>query len=274
MNLKNHLLLLTACLTCTLLNRPLPALATVTDRQWTVDNTKRTGILCTPDPTAHQPPAGWPVVFVFHGHGGSAQMIRHQFQIDILWPDAVVVYLQGLPTVGQITDPQGNGAGWDSIDTTDKNRDLRFYDTVLKDLTDNQHINPKRVFSTGHSNGGGFKFTLWAHRGDTLAAIAASSSIAALKDWPLLKPKPALMSSGRNDPLVKFTWQTRMIDYLKSLNKVSADGKPWNPNGAWYASDTGTPLATLIHDGGHPPPPDIGQRVVDFFKTVSPCDTK
>jgi polyhydroxybutyrate depolymerase len=257
-----------------LLAVPIGIRAAATDRQWDVDGSTRTGILCTPEPTAHQPAAGWPLVFVFHGHGGSAKQIRRQFKTDTLWPEAVVVYLQGLPTVGQITDPQGTKAGWDSIDTTDKNRDLRLYDLVLKDLIDHQHIDPKRVFSTGHSNGGGFTFTLWAHRGHTLAGVAASSAIAPQKEWPLLKPKPAMMSSGRNDPLVKFDWQSKMMDKIKSINGVTTAGKAWGTNGTWYASDAGTPLATLIHDGGHAPPTDIGQRVVDFFKTVSPGESK
>jgi polyhydroxybutyrate depolymerase len=145
---------------------------------------------------------------------------------------------------------------------------------VLKDMIEDQHIDPKRVFSTGHSNGGGFTFTLWAHRGNTLAAIAASSSIAPVKEWPLLKPKPAMMSCGRNDPLVKFEWQSKMIDQLKTLNGIAMDGKPWGKDGMWYASDHGNPLVTIIHDGGHPPPANIGQRVVEFFKTVSPGEAK
>lgn len=113
-----------------------------TDQQWMVDGTKRTGMIYVPGDAVSRPAAGWPTVFVFHGHGGSVDNIRHQFRTDTLWPQAVVVYLQGLPTVGQITDEQGIRAGWDSIDTSDKNRDLRLYDAVLKDLIDHQHIDP------------------------------------------------------------------------------------------------------------------------------------
>lgn len=269
MTSRIFLLVLTALFGC-----DLSAQAAADHREWDVDGTKRTGIVCTPDATDHRPAAGWPAVFVFHGHGGSAENIRRQFQTDTVWPDAVVVYLQGLPTVGQLTDPQGEKAGWDSGDPPDMNKDISFYDVVLKDLIDHQHIDTKRVFSTGHSNGGGFTFTLWVYRGDTLAAIAASSSLASPKTWPLLKPKPALMSSGRNDPLVKFEWQSKMIDRLKTLNHVAAEGKPWGRDGTWYASDAGTPLATIITDGGHAPPKDIGQRVVEFFKTVSPGEGK
>jgi polyhydroxybutyrate depolymerase len=269
MSFKNVLLLLAP-----LLGFALPGMAAVNDRQWDVDGTTRTGIVCTPDADTQAPAAGWPVVFVFHGHGGSAQFIRRQFRIDTLWPQAVVVYLQGLPTVGQLTDPDGSRTGWDSIDTSDSNRDLRFYDVVLKSLIDHEHIDNRRVFCTGHSNGGGFTFTLWAHRGKTLAAIAASSSIAAPKDWPLLTAKPALMSCGRNDPLVKFAWQSKMIDRLKSLNAVATSGKSWGEDGTWYDSESGTPLATIITDGAHAPPADIGARIVAFFKSVSAGEVK
>ena len=185
-----------------------------------------------------------------------------------------MVYLQGLPTVGVLNDSQGDRAGWDLVNASDKNKDLRFYDVVRNDLIDHQHIDAKRVFCTGHSNGGAFTFKLWAHRGDTLAAIAASSSIAVVEDRPLLKPKPAMMSCGRDDPMVNFSWQSRMIDRLKTLNGVAADGKPWGRDGTWYASGGGTPLATIIYDGGHPPPAGIGERIVEFFKTVSPGDGK
>jgi len=269
MKFKNCLLSMAVCFGCV-----ASLTAAENDRVWDVDGTQRTGLVCTPDASEHQPTAGWPVVFAFHGHGGSAQNIRRQFQIDTFWPDAVVVYLQGLATVGVLNDSQGDRAGWDLVDATDKNKDIRFYDVVLKNLMDHQHIDTKRVFCTGHSNGGAFTFKLWAHRGNTLGAIAASSSIAVVEDRPLLKPKPAMMSCGRDDPMVNFSWQSRMIDRLKTLNGVVADGKPWGRDGMWYASDEGTPLATIIYDGGHPPPAGIGERIVEFFKTVSPGDGK
>jgi hypothetical protein len=82
------------------------------------------------------------------------------------------------------------------------------------------------------------------------------------------------MSSGRNDPLVKFQWQSQMMEELKKLHQTATDGKAWGPNGTWYESDHATPLATIIYDGGHAPPPDLGQRIVEFFKTVSPDPAK
>ena len=247
---------------------PARAAAAADERQWTVDGIQRTGLVVTPAADVRRPAAGWPVVFVFHGHGGTARGARRQFQVDTLWPEAVVVYLQGLPTVGPLTDPAGVRAGWDMAHPAEANRDVRLYDVVRRDLIGHDHADPRRVFVAGHSNGGGFAFVLWADRGDMLAAVAVSSSVAPAKDRPRLQPKPALMSSGRADPLVKFEWQAKMVDRLKVVNGVDATGRPWGENGTWYPSGGGTPLATIVTDGGHAPPPHFGERVVEFFKAV------
>src|SRR5262245_1641470 len=53
------------------------------------------------------PATGVPLVLVFHGHGGTAGIYARWLGIHELWPEAVVVYLQGLPGVGVITDPSG-----------------------------------------------------------------------------------------------------------------------------------------------------------------------
>lgn len=47
--------------------------------------------------------SGAPVVFVFHGHGGTAQNVARRFRIHELWPEATVVYMQGEPGVQGIT---------------------------------------------------------------------------------------------------------------------------------------------------------------------------
>ena len=39
-----------------------------------------------------------PLIFVFHGHGDNAWFATEQFPFQNLWPAAVVVFPQGLPT--------------------------------------------------------------------------------------------------------------------------------------------------------------------------------
>lgn len=246
------------------------ALADINQREWTIDGVQRTGLVYTPDATSKRPEAGWPTVFVFHGHMGNGQQVRRGFKIDTLWPDAIVVYLNGLPTVTPLVDKEGRFPGWDMTTPPEKNKDVKLFDAVLKDLINHDHADAKRVFCTGHSNGGGFTYTLWCFRGDTLAGVAPCSAAVTTSTWKL-PPKPALISAGRNDPIVRFAWQDKTIDLVKKTDSITGTGKPWgDKDGIWYDSPTHTPLVTLIYDGGHAPPKYIGDRVVEFFKAVSP----
>ena len=75
----------------------------------TVDGVARSGFVYTPS-TAKETPA--PVVFVWHGHGGTAQNAARSFAMYQHMPEAISVYLQGLNTPGQLTDPEGKKPGW------------------------------------------------------------------------------------------------------------------------------------------------------------------
>ncbi|MEI9893131.1 MAG: hypothetical protein WDN28_04275 [Chthoniobacter sp.] len=102
-----------------------------------------------------------PVIFAFHGHGGTMAYAERKFGYHTLWPEAVVVYPQGLPTAGKLTDPEGKKAGWQFAAGDYGDRDLKFFDSILTSLRQDYHVDDKRIFVTGHSNGGGFTYLLW-----------------------------------------------------------------------------------------------------------------
>ncbi|MCP5522580.1 MAG: hypothetical protein H7A46_13650 [Verrucomicrobiales bacterium] len=97
-------------------------------RDWTVDGMSREALVVLPE----RPPSdkGAPLVFVFHGHGGSMQNAQRSFHLHTVWPEAIVVYPQGLKTPGQLTDPQGRRAGWQHAPGTQGDRDLKFFQQV------------------------------------------------------------------------------------------------------------------------------------------------
>ena len=140
------------------------------------------------------------------------------------WPEAISVYMQGLDTPGQLTDPAGTRAGWQAAVGDQGDRDLKFFDAMLAELKKDYQVDTKRIYCTGHSNGGGFTYLLWATRGDTFAAVAPSSAVG-LRELKDLKPKPVLHVAGRKDELVKFEWQERMIDALRKVNGCEGEGK-------------------------------------------------
>lgn len=225
----------------------------------------REALACIPATAKDQPT---PVVFVFHGHGGSALNAISRFPMNRQWPEAISVYMQGLNTPGRLTDPQGKAPGWQKYLGDQQDRDLKFFDAVLARLKQDYKVDAKRVFSTGHSNGGAFTYVLWAERGDVLAAVAPCAGIAA-ESLPRLKPKPVMHIAGEKDPLVKFDWQERTIIAVRKLNGCDAEGKRWETYCTLYPSKTGTPVVAFIHPGGHVVPLGAPALIVRFFKEVS-----
>jgi polyhydroxybutyrate depolymerase len=143
-------------------------------RHWDVDGVRREALVVIPEATADDQPA--PVVFVFHGHGGTSRQAARSFGLHTHWPEAIVVYPQGLPTPGRLTDPEGKRNGWQHAAGEQEDRDLKFFDAMLASLKSEHEIDEARIYSTGHSNGGGFTYLLWASRPDVFAAVAPSSA--------------------------------------------------------------------------------------------------
>jgi len=208
-----------------------------------------------------------PVVFAFHGHGGSMQNVARTFSYQTCWPEAIVVYLQGLNTPGRLTDPEGKRPGWQHAPGDQGDRDLKFFDAVLASLQQDYRVDAKRLYATGHSNGGGFTYLLWAARGDRFAAFGPSASAAAARLQASLKPKPVLHVAGENDALVKFAWQQQTMDGLRKLNQCG-EGQPWESEKGCtvYPSKLAAPVVTFIHPGTHRFPPEAPALIVKFFK--------
>jgi polyhydroxybutyrate depolymerase len=226
-----------------------------------VDGVTRTGVLFTPQGM----PANAPLVLVFHGHGGTAEHMARTFQVHRSWPEAVVLYLQGLPAPGLLVDPEGRFPGWQSSQGAQDDRDLKLFDAALARVFADTKADAKRVFVTGHSNGGVFTYLLWAARGEKVAAVAPSAASAG----PLLaslKPKPFMQIAGEADALVRFAWQRQTMDGLRRLNGCAAEGTAWAPLVTLYASKTGTPCLEYIHPGGHVLPREAPALVAKFFK--------
>jgi polyhydroxybutyrate depolymerase len=230
---------------------------------FTVENVERGAEIYVPS-AAKETAA--PVVFVFHGHGGTALNAARTFAIQRHWPEAIVVYMQGLNTPGQLTDPEGKKPGWQHAAGAEGDRDLKFFDAVLAKLKADYRVDARRIYATGHSNGGSFTYLLWAERGETFAAVAPSGSVAPRESISKLKAKPVLHIAGRTDPLVKFEWQERMMEVARKLDGCDATGSGWGKNATLYPSKGGTPMVAYVHEGGHEFPAAAPEWIVRFFQ--------
>jgi polyhydroxybutyrate depolymerase len=226
--------------------------------EWKVGDLTREALVVAPaKPTEHPP-----VVFAFHGHGGTMQGAVKSFKLAGVWPEAVAVHMQGLPCPSPV-DPEGKRSGW-AINPGDlDDRDLKFFDAVLAPVKQKYGIDEKRIYATGHSNGARFTYLLLAQRPEVFAAFAP---VAAPAGKVTLKPAPVFHVAGQNDKTAPFDLQMKTIEEMKVVNGCEKAGTEWDKLCTLYTSKTGTPLVTMIHPGGHAVPAEAPALIVKFFK--------
>lgn len=228
-------------------------------REWIVDGVKRQAIIKLPVKKGAGPV---PVIFGLHGHGGSMHnYARHDLQK--YWPEALIVSPQGLPTPGK-TDPKGERSGWQKEKGDQKDRDLHFIDAILKTLHEDYQIDDQRIYVTGHSNGGGFTYLLWATRSQVFAAYAPCA--AGMRYRTDLPPAPVFHLAGEKDPVVPFENQKRSMEAVKKNNQCESEGKEWAPRCKLYTSKVGAPFISYIHPGNHKYPDEANKLIVRFFQ--------
>jgi polyhydroxybutyrate depolymerase len=231
-------------------------------RTWEVGGVKREAIIYTPTKNSE---GKVPLVFDFHGHGGTARHAARAHHLHEAWPEAIVVYMQGLNTPGRLTDPEGKKTGWQSGPGAQNDRDLHFFDAVLASMKKDYPVDVNRIYATGHSNGGAFTYLLWAKRGDTFAAFAPVAASAGIY-FVDAKPKPVFHAASEKDPLVTFAMQTRTLDRVKKLNSCQDQGEPWAKGCLRYPSKNDSPVVIYLHEEGHKYPEPTPKLIVKFFQ--------
>jgi polyhydroxybutyrate depolymerase len=177
-----------------------------------------------------------------------------------VWPDAIVVYMDGL---GRLP---GGGGAFQTADTTNKNRDLRFFDTALASLRTQFRVDDARVYATGFSNGAKFSYLLWATRPSTFAAFAPVAGMLA-DGLTLPMPKPVIHIGARQDHQNDIALQLKSIELARRTDEASGTGKGCGANCTTYAGKDGVTVMTVLHPGGHVYPPDATALIVNFLKS-------
>lgn len=181
------------------------------------------------------------------------------------WPEAIVVYPQGLPTPGIIMDFEGKKAGWQNQAGQKGDRDLKFVDAILKTLREKYSIDENRIYATGFSNGGLFSYLLLSQRSNVFAAVAPGGAVL-LPQVPLTRSRPVFHYGGKSDRLARFEKQQATIDQIRKFNDCSDQGESCGENCTLYSSSKGAPLETFIHPFGHFYPPAVSPLIVKFFQ--------
>ena len=211
-------------------------------KEWTIKGVKRTAVVVLPAKTE-----GAPIVFGFHGHGGNGGICARRWNLQALWPEAIVVYPNGLPTKTP-RDPDGGKPGWMMFGGgLIANRDLELFDAMLETAKREWRVDEKRLYCTGHSNGGGFTYYLWGQKPELFAALGVVAG-AGERLVRGAKPCPLMHIGAKNDPIVKWDSQQAAIDAAKRINGEKA------------------PVEVVLHENGHEYPKFAPEKLVGFFK--------
>lgn len=242
--------------------------------EWHISGTEREALVHLPTGSGSEKA---PVIFAFHGHGGTNLSFAEKgFELE--WPRAIVVYPQGLPTKSH-DDREGKKYGWQhevgevNNHTKVKDQDIKFFDAMLSTFERRYNANPKEIFVHGWSNGGSFIYNvLWPERGNKLAAISsASATLLATKEKNRL---PVMHIAGKFDPLVKFIFSLQSLKAVLNLNRCNLNANKWGieKDGIYatrYWSPLHSPVVFLQYYGGHEYPSDVAPLIVKFFKSVA-----
>lgn len=140
-----------------------------------------------------------PVVLNFHGGGGSAQA---QAKLSGMNRSAnrnnfIVVYPNG---TGGLAGVQTFNAGTCCGYASDNNiSDVAFASAIIDDLIANYRVNRRRIYATGHSNGGMLAYRLACDLSERIAAVASVAGPLGMSDCHPTRPVSILHFHGTAD---------------------------------------------------------------------------
>lgn len=118
------------------------------------------------------------LIIAMHGGGGSAS----QFESSTLLTEKanaskfIVVYPEGVEGTGVFKARTWNAGTCCDYSVIKNINDVKFISTLIDKLVSTFKINPKKVYATGHSNGGMMAYRLACELSSKIAAIAPNSS--------------------------------------------------------------------------------------------------
>lgn len=214
-------------------------------------------------PPGYDPDRAYPLVFGFHGGGGTGAGSQGYWGLDqAVGSDAIVVYPDGLPefeggdTVW-LLDPAGEG--------------FVFFDDLLAHLEANLCVDRSRVFATGWSMGGFMTNSLGCYRSDVLTAIASvSGGVAGPKPPEPPYPEcvaeiPAMVIHGASDSVIPAALGEEMRDVFVANNGCATTSATTSPAPCVAYDDCSSATLWCEFAGDHIWPDFAGAGVWAFF---------
>ena len=151
-------------------------------------------------PAAYNASTAHPLVLNLHGYTSNAQQEEIYTQMDASSDqnNYIVVYPNGIANYWNSWGPAG---------TTYGANDVKFLTELIDTISARYHVNPKRVYSCGMSNGGYMTYTLACNLANKLAAIASVAGTMSNYTYAhcnVSRHIPVMHVHGTTDPVVSY----------------------------------------------------------------------
>jgi polyhydroxybutyrate depolymerase len=203
-------------------------------RTLTVDARERSYLVHVPPKYNHEQLT--PVVLIFHGAGTNADITVPFTGLNKKSDEAgfIAVYANGTGTAPFLT---WNAGGWQGKNADKRADDVKYVVTLLEDLATVIHVDAKRVYATGISNGGMMCYRLAAELSDRIAAIAPIAGTMAIEEAKPKRPVSVMHFHGKADTIVPFagpnTGTPRFLTFKSVEESITVwrkiDGCPEEP---------------------------------------------
>lgn len=176
-------------------------------------------------PSSYDGLAEVPLLFNFHGFGGSASEFINDADMRLLAESEtfIVVYPQG-----SLLD---NISHWNACPTGGDNKsdtnDFGFVEVLINEISSTLRIDLDRIYAAGYSNGGMMAYGLANYKSDLIAAVASVSG--AMLDCVGLTshPMPVIHLHGTSDGVIPYNgnsdWNSAQntLDHWINFNNTS-----------------------------------------------------
>jgi poly(3-hydroxybutyrate) depolymerase len=215
-------------------------------------------------PATYNANSALPLVFAWHGLGGSGTLARQYFGVERASANsAIFVYPTGL------ADSSGKAA-WT---LTKDGVDVQLFDALRADVAAKYCVDLARVYSTGHSYGAMMTNALGCYRSNVLRGIAPVAGMPPFGRPTCTGAVAAWISHGDNDATVDFTTGgVASRDLWIGLNGCSTTIAPEatapSPCVAYQGCSSGHPVNWCVHQDDHNWPSFAGAGIWAFFNSL------
>jgi len=199
-------------------------------------------------PNSYDGVSAVPVLFNFHGFGGSAsEFINDADMRAVAESDTfILVYPQGSCLDGS--------SHWNACPTGGDNKskadDLGFFESMISEISSQYNVDMERIYAAGYSNGGMMAYGLANYKSDLIAAVASVSGAMLDCIGQTSHPMPVVHLHGTSDGVLPYygssDWsstQSTLDHWINFNNTITAPTVSTDNSG-------GTSIEHYVYDQG------------------------